>query len=557
MDMERITPQEPKFLPVISELTRQFQMEDIIDKALDCRMEVSPGLVVVAMILDTFSGRSPLYRMERTWANQDAEILLGSDLCAEKLTDDTLGRVLDRMYEYGTSKLLSSISFGMLKKYEIVRSGLWHDTTSVSVWGAYEGEEGDPFNITKGFNKDHRPDLKQFVLSLLCTDHGFPVRFTCEDGNASDKTINNSILKRVGDFLKEYKIEEDYVFVADSSFVTEGNLALTQNPYVPFITRLPRTYKECHRVIAEAIERDDWQEIGVLAETVPAGKQRPATYKAYEGVTELYGRTYRATVIHSDALDKRKQKKLSKRIEESRVQSEKMKRALERQEFYCRPDAQAVLDRAGCIGYHQFTGKVVEKAKYGKGRPPKNGKRKPKAIRYKLKLGLGENPEAVKRASLEAGCFVLLSNVPLEGEKKKEARSLLSCYKQQHHVEQNFGFLKDPLIVNDLFLKKPSRIEALGLILVLCVMLWRLVEYLLRQRIKQRGEVVEGWDRRPTTRPTTFMAATKFNVLTVKIGEKRLLGRKLSQAQRKYLELLDMNEDIFLVPRELRRRGPG
>ena len=554
--MERITPQEPKFLPVISELTRQFEMEGIIDEALDCKMEVSPGLVVVAMILDTFSGRSPLYRMERTWANQDADILLGSDLCAEKLTDDTLGRVLDRMYDYGTNKLLSSISFQMLKKYKIVGSALRHDTTSVSVWGDYVREEGDSFRITNGFSKDHRFDLKQFVLSLLTTDHGFPLRFTCEDGNASDKTINNNILRRIGGFLKEYKIEEDYVFVADSALVTEGNLALTRRPHVPFVSRLPRTYGECHRVVAEAIEKDEWENIGILAETPPAGKQRPATYKVYEGAVKLYGYMYRAIVVHSDALDKRKQKKLRKGIEKSLTESEGIKRKLEHQEFYCSPDAQAMLDKIVSTVYHQFVGKVVEKPKYGKGRPPKNGKRKPKAIRYQLKLDIKENLDAIQKTRLEGGCFVLLSNVPLEGDKKRDARSLLSCYKEQHHIEQNFGFLKDPLIVNDLFLKKPSRIEALGLILVLCVMLWRLVEYLLRQRIKQNDEVVEGWDRRTTTRPTTFMMATKFNVLTVKVGEKRLLGRPLSQAQQKYLRLLDMNEDIFLVPRELRSFKP-
>ena len=549
---EQITPYEPKFLPVISELTRQFQMEEIINEALDCEMEVSPGLVVIAMILDTFSGRSPLYRMERNYANQDMEILLGSDLPAEKLTDDTLGRVLDRVYAYGTNKLLTGISFQMLKKYQIVRTGIWHDTTSISVWGDYVENEGDPFHLTHGFSKDKRPDLKQFVLSLLTTDYGFPIRFTCEDGNASDRTINNSILKRIGDFLKEYDIEDNYIFVADSAFVTEENLALTHDPYVPFVSRLPRTYNECHRVIAEAVETDKWVDIGILTQTPPAGKQRPARYKAYETNVELYGRSYRAVVVHSDALDKLKQKRLRKKLEESRKEIGEIKRDKEKQEFYCRPDARAALDRITSTTYHQFAGKIVECPKYGRGRPQKNGKRKPKAIHYTIKLDVEENLEAIEKAKTKSGCFVLLSSVPLEGDKKRNSGSLLFCYKQQHHVERNFGFLKDPLIVNDLFLKKPSRIEALGLILILSLLLWRLIEYLLRERIKQNNEEIEGWDSRTTKRPTTFMMATKINILTVKRGKQRMLGRPLSEAQRKYLQLLDMDEDIFLVPRQLR-----
>jgi len=34
------------------------------------------------------------------------------------------------------------------------------------------------------------------------------------------------------------------------------------------------------------------------------------------------------------------------------------------------------------------------------------------------------------------------------------AMDILKIYKEQHGIEKNFGFLKDPLIVNDLFLKK-------------------------------------------------------------------------------------------------------
>ncbi len=65
----------------------------------------------------------------------------------------------------------------------------------------------------------------------------------------------------------------------------------------------------------------------------------------------------------------------------------------------------------------------------------------------------------------EAGCFVLLTNVPTEGDLAHSARDILTVYKDQHGTEQNYGFLKDPVIVNSLFLKKPERIEALGVVL--------------------------------------------------------------------------------------------
>ena len=64
------------------------------------------------------------------------------------------------------------------------------------------------------------------------------------------------------------------------------------------------------------------------------------------------------------------------------------------------------------------------------------------------------------------------------------AGDVLRAYKEQHGIEQNFSFLKDPLIVNSLFLKKPERIEALGLVLLLALLLWRLVERTLRVHVE-------------------------------------------------------------------------
>jgi hypothetical protein len=40
-------------------------------------MEVDAGTVVLALVLDTLSGRSPLYRLEEFFAQHDTALLLG------------------------------------------------------------------------------------------------------------------------------------------------------------------------------------------------------------------------------------------------------------------------------------------------------------------------------------------------------------------------------------------------------------------------------------------------------------------------------------------------
>jgi hypothetical protein len=128
-------------------------------------------------------------------------------------------------------------------------------------------------------------------------------------------------------------------------------------------------------------------------------------------------------------------------------------------------EAAAVTRRAMPAPYHRVDVTVEERLVYGRGRPSAHKPRSVKAIRYRLKTTISPQPERIVRLEEEAGCFVRLTNVPMAGDLAHCARDLLSVYREHHGTEQNDGFLKDPVLVNSLFLKKPERIAALGLVL--------------------------------------------------------------------------------------------
>lgn len=126
------------------------------------------------------------------------------------------------------------------------------------------------------------------------------------------------------------------------------------------------------------------------------------------------------------------------------------------------------------------------------------------------------------------------------------AQEVLVAYKEQHGIEQNYGFLKDPQIVNSLFLEKPERIEALGLVLLLSLLIWRLIERTLRQYVETTGSKLSGWDHDLTDRPTAFMMMTKFSsVIVLKIGPKRQLAREFSTPQQQYLLALGLSAACY------------
>jgi transposase len=542
-------------LPIVKAYADKIGVVEAINQLVPTEMAIDPGTIVLGMILDTLSGRSPLYRLEEFFTHQDTALLLGKAVPPEAFQDDTVGRVLERLYATGTMKVFTACAvradrvFGFDKRY------VHFDTTSIAVYGDYRppeeaGESEVPFRITYGYSKDKRPDLKQFVLSTLCVDRAVPLWGKPEDGNASDKTVNNTILSNIATFLATHGVAPGaYIYVADAALVTEDNLAALGDTL--FITRLPATYNECGRLITEAVAHNAWEEIGVLAHT-KATKHRPVTvYQAAEGEVTLYGTPYRAVVVHSSAQDKRHQQRLERDLQTSQSTLQTVARTAEQQEYFCRADAEAAAAelRAMPTAYHLVDVTVEERPRYGRGRPSSHKPRTVKAMRYSLKTTIRPDTERLRRREEEAGCFVLLTNVPTAGNLAHSAREILTVYKEQHGTEQNYGFLKDPVIVNSLFLKKPERIEALGLVLLLALLIWRLMERTMRTHVDTTSTPLPGWDKKATARPTSFMMVTKFaGVIVVKRGHDRQLARPLSAIQHQYLIALDVPATCFTLP---------
>jgi hypothetical protein len=105
---EDIQISDVKFLPLVSAYATRIGLVEEIDRLLDCDMEVSPGRMVLAMILDALSGRRPLFRLQQFFADKDIDLLLGEDIPLSKLGDHTLRRVLMRLFDVGTNVALGA-----------------------------------------------------------------------------------------------------------------------------------------------------------------------------------------------------------------------------------------------------------------------------------------------------------------------------------------------------------------------------------------------------------------------------------------------------------------
>ena len=102
VNTDHMTFTDARHMPIVKEYARQIGLVETIDQMVDTQMQLSPGMAVLAMVLDTLSGRTPLYRLTEFFEEKDTELLLGAPIETERFCDTNLGRSMDKIFDTGT-----------------------------------------------------------------------------------------------------------------------------------------------------------------------------------------------------------------------------------------------------------------------------------------------------------------------------------------------------------------------------------------------------------------------------------------------------------------------
>lgn len=162
-------------------------------------MGVDAGTVVLARVLATLRGRSPLDRLEACGAQPDTELLVGQAVPPQALHDETAGRVLDRLYACGPLRLCTAGAGRAATRLGVARRSGPCDTTSRRVWGDSQFAETQalPLPVPSGSSKAKRPARKQCVRSTLGVARAGPLWGKPDEGHASDKTRKTTRLSAI------------------------------------------------------------------------------------------------------------------------------------------------------------------------------------------------------------------------------------------------------------------------------------------------------------------------------------------------------------------------
>ncbi|MCP4653730.1 MAG: DUF4277 domain-containing protein, partial [Candidatus Omnitrophica bacterium] len=125
---------------IISAIVFNLKIVEEIDKRIPVtdKSHVSMGQRVLAMILNGLGFTNErLYLVPLFFENKPLGRLIGPGIEPGHLNDDCLGRALDTIAEYGTTKLFSEIAFAIAVAQNLVGKSAHLDTTSLSVFGDY------------------------------------------------------------------------------------------------------------------------------------------------------------------------------------------------------------------------------------------------------------------------------------------------------------------------------------------------------------------------------------------------------------------------------------
>jgi len=192
---ERLGP-----LPLVNHFLARMGLEDILERHVpteDRRVRLPYAASLGVLLRSIIVEREPIYRQQETVATF-APKMFGLDArTLSRLSDDRIGRGLDRLFDADRAALLTDVVIAVGKRFGVGFAQLHNDSTTIRLSGQYRGATGRRVRgkraalITYGYSKDHRPDLKQLLFSLTTSaDGGVPVQFRCADGKGYKKGVH-------------------------------------------------------------------------------------------------------------------------------------------------------------------------------------------------------------------------------------------------------------------------------------------------------------------------------------------------------------------------------
>src|SRR5436189_133469 len=213
------------------ELWKRLELDRFYEELVDEEPADVPWSRIAALLaINRLCEPTSELAVEERWYPATAlDDLLG--IAEGKVNDTRLYRCLDRLIPHKT-KLERHLRQRYGELFAVTFDVLLYDLTSSYVEGQ---AEKNPM-MRRGYSRDHRPDCKQVVIALIVNEDGFPLSYETFDGNRSDVTTLEAVIRMVE--RKYGKARRVWIF--DRGIISEDNLQALRKRDGQYLVGTPR-----------------------------------------------------------------------------------------------------------------------------------------------------------------------------------------------------------------------------------------------------------------------------------------------------------------------------
>jgi transposase len=554
---ERLGP-----LPLVNHFIDRMGLAALFDKYVpttDPRCRVSHAEALGVLLRSIVVEREPIYRAQETVHGFATGLfgVAGGNL--KSLSDDRLGRALDRLFEADRAALLTEVVLAVAKRFAVQLRELHNDSTSIAFCGQYRDQRPSSRSgkrapaLTYGYSKDHRPDLKQLLFILTTdADGGVPVQFRTADGNTNDSITHIETWTT----LRAVAGRADFLYVADSKLCSHDNLSFIDKAGGRFVTVMPRSRRE-DKLFRKWLQTDtpSWE----LVWDRPAARRLEGPRDVWSVYRDPLGSAEGFTIIWvwSTLLTLRQQARRHRNIATAIEALTALRRRIlgPRSRVRGGPridlEVELILEQNHARRYLKV--KRIPRPEHTfkqthRGRPgPDTEYRRVTRRRYDLEWSIDQT--AIDYDKKSDGMYPLICN-----DRNLTAAQVLEAHKGQPTIEKRFEQIKTVHEIAPVFLKNTMRIEAFFTLYFLALLVQALIERELRLAMKRERikELPIYPEQRLCKRPTTEQILRLFS-----LAERHTLLRDatvvqsfpplLTELQRQSLDLLGVPAHAFLV----------
>lgn len=548
-------------LPLINHFIDRLDLEDILERFIpttDSRTRISYARRLGVQLRSVATEREPIYRLGEVveaFAPEGFGLKPGE---VKRLTDDAVGRALDRLFDADRGALMTEIVVRARERFDLSMDEVNNDSTTVKLTGQYKKAKGRsirgkkaPF-VTYGFSKDKRPDLKQLLFILTTTADGcVPVQFRCEAGNASDSRTHEETWEQ----LNAVTGKSDFLYVADSKLCSADAMEYIARRGGRLVCVLPKNRLE-DREFREWIQTNEpaWEK--VWDRQNPRGKGLPRDRWYVIKYRLPSGEGWPVIWVFSSLLKLKHTKSRQERIASAEQELGDLAayhsgpRPRKRSRYEIKRQIDEIIERYHVKRYLKVSLKSVPEHTFRQERPGRPGPdtKYVKKTKKRWRIEWIVDEEAIAYDHASDGMYPLITN-----DRTLTPRQVLEAHKRQPQLEKRFSQIKSVMEIAPVLLKNEGRVEALFFVYFLALLTLALMERELRLAMEREGiaDLPIYPEERTTSRPTSEQILRLFgfaerHVLFEDGREVQEFKPELTDLQRQVLDLMGVPLEVYL-----------